>query len=549
MEYSISDSTSDALLPRNENGRPFLSQSFDFDGLDNITSIVTAFPNSDVNTAKFTYDTTHKQRLIEVSNTLTTGDNAYPPSITLQYDADGNLTSYKDYKMSYSVSGRLSEKNETVYTYDPFDKLVQSNETVHLYSGHRVIQEISGNNTTDLIRCGDIPIGEVRNGQVKIYGVDQKLSVVSVTDDMSTTNTIYSPYGSGDNGARIGMNGAMRDITDSSMYQLGNGTRSYIPGLCGFSSADTFAPFLGGGINPFKYCGNDPINAMDPSGHISILAILGIFVAIVALIAVPFTGGSSAGIAIGVFSGVCGVVSAGLNIGAEVAADHGNTKLASRLGKASLAFGVIGAVAAIGQVAADSISIYKAASAARKLTRGSSSAELLSGFTEDETNLTTGYQRRFTIARKPQLHPEDNLFVQLKGTPGNIATKTFARVSERKFGKLFFRSVKTPIRVLRDGQYAGAVNILSKSQALSRIVSIALLGVPILTIARYADEWSDIFKKEDELDSYATSKYDDYNEVAGQGLDSAVNIAVHTSYGLPVAKRPMKVDTNVFKYF
>jgi RHS repeat-associated protein len=52
-------------------------------------------------------------------------------------------------------------------------------------------------------------------------------------------------------------------------YLLGNGYRMYMPALMRFSSGDSVSPFEGGGINRYAYCGADPVNNIDPSGHIS----------------------------------------------------------------------------------------------------------------------------------------------------------------------------------------------------------------------------------------------------------------------------------------
>lgn len=52
-------------------------------------------------------------------------------------------------------------------------------------------------------------------------------------------------------------------------YLLGNGYRMYMSALMRFSSGDSVSPFEGGGINRYAYCGADPINNIDPSGHIS----------------------------------------------------------------------------------------------------------------------------------------------------------------------------------------------------------------------------------------------------------------------------------------
>lgn len=50
-------------------------------------------------------------------------------------------------------------------------------------------------------------------------------------------------------------------------YHLGNGYRAYNPRLMRFHTPDNLSPFLLGGINAYVYCGADPINNSDPSGH------------------------------------------------------------------------------------------------------------------------------------------------------------------------------------------------------------------------------------------------------------------------------------------
>lgn len=55
--------------------------------------------------------------------------------------------------------------------------------------------------------------------------------------------------------------------TISRCYLLGNGYRAFSPLLMRFLSPDSWSPFSGGGINPYMYCGGDPINYKDESGH------------------------------------------------------------------------------------------------------------------------------------------------------------------------------------------------------------------------------------------------------------------------------------------
>ncbi|GAB7529468.1 hypothetical protein PS3A_18770 [Pseudomonas sp. 3A(2025)] len=48
---------------------------------------------------------------------------------------------------------------------------------------------------------------------------------------------------------------------------LGNGYRAYNPVLMRFHSPDSLSPFDKGGLNAYMYCGGDPVNQVDPTGH------------------------------------------------------------------------------------------------------------------------------------------------------------------------------------------------------------------------------------------------------------------------------------------
>ncbi|MBO9552759.1 RHS repeat-associated core domain-containing protein [Pseudomonas sp.] len=52
-------------------------------------------------------------------------------------------------------------------------------------------------------------------------------------------------------------------------YHLGSGYRIYSPILMRFLSFDSWSPFGKAGINGYVYCGNNPVNAHDPTGHIT----------------------------------------------------------------------------------------------------------------------------------------------------------------------------------------------------------------------------------------------------------------------------------------
>ena len=65
-------------------------------------------------------------------------------------------------------------------------------------------------------------------------------------------------------------------------------SRYYSPELCRFISPDSIE-YLDSqsinGLNLYAYCGNDPVNKYDPTGHFGILTIIGIILGIGALAA------------------------------------------------------------------------------------------------------------------------------------------------------------------------------------------------------------------------------------------------------------------------
>lgn len=64
----------------------------------------------------------------------------------------------------------------------------------------------------------------------------------------------------------LGFNGEYAE-TPTSLYLLGAGYRAYSVILMRFVSPDNMSPFGRGGANTYAYCGGDPVNRVDPSGH------------------------------------------------------------------------------------------------------------------------------------------------------------------------------------------------------------------------------------------------------------------------------------------
>ena len=92
----------------------------------------------------------------------------------------------------------------------------------------------------------------------------------------------------------VGYTGAYQDVVTGG-YTLGNGYRMYLPELMRFNSPDSWSPFGKGGIHPYAYCEDDPINHADPSGHFAFLVGLGLQILAIGFMVMP--GGQEVGVA------------------------------------------------------------------------------------------------------------------------------------------------------------------------------------------------------------------------------------------------------------
>lgn len=75
----------------------------------------------------------------------------------------------------------------------------------------------------------------------------------------------YTSYGFTLATSDIGFNS---DYKINDLYLMGNGYRLYNPKIRKFYSADTLSFSLQAGINPYTYLNGDPINYIDPNGHL-----------------------------------------------------------------------------------------------------------------------------------------------------------------------------------------------------------------------------------------------------------------------------------------
>ncbi|SMF56011.1 MULTISPECIES: RHS repeat-associated core domain-containing protein [unclassified Pseudomonas] len=148
-----------------------------------------------------------------------------------------------------------------------------SNRSLFFYQGNKLITVNQGDHHHAIFRHADMPLAEVQTGEMSGGGVlatDDKGSVLSVQDVDGLEGHNFSAYGHDPTlpsmRTTTGFNGEAYESVLAS-YLLGLGLRSYSPRLRRFCAADNWSPFGKGGLNAYCYCGGDPINFVDPSGH------------------------------------------------------------------------------------------------------------------------------------------------------------------------------------------------------------------------------------------------------------------------------------------
>ncbi|WP_239007544.1 RHS repeat domain-containing protein [Pseudomonas granadensis] len=313
--------------PRDPYGKEIVQQTFTFDALDNILTVQTKFPLG-VNLTTFSYDNPDPVQLSAVKHSHVD----YPPAVTLEYDANGRMIKDDQARtLAYDAFGRLEQLSGAGgsvirgYHYDGFDDLVELSQpdkvtTQRYYYAGRVANEVSGENSSSVVRHGGALVGQQQlgfNAGAQLFGTDQQQSVLATLGKEQLTDCAYSPYGhrpaEGGLFSLAGFNGEQLDPV-TGLYLLGNGYRAYSPTLMRFLAPDSMSPFGAGGLNAYSYCLGDPVNRVDPTGHMSWETVLGIGLGVLGII----VSGLTAGVAtpwvmtafwLGATSGLAGIAS------------------------------------------------------------------------------------------------------------------------------------------------------------------------------------------------------------------------------------------------
>ncbi|RMO19842.1 hypothetical protein ALQ47_02580 [Pseudomonas cichorii] len=351
--------------PLDPQDKQIQSQVFGFDVLDNLLKVETVFAGGS-NTALYEYTGLDPTQLSAVRNS----HPDYPARIELEYDENGSLTLDEAGRtLEYDALGRLlavsfSDGSELVgYGYDAQDSLTRSSlagsSEQRFYREGQLANQLQGGGQRTFLRGADTLLAERRGGidaGTALLATDARNTVLAESEAGSTTALDYTAYGyrsdsSQQVDSRSAFNGELREPS-TGWYLLGQGYRAYNPVLMRFHSPDSLSPFDEGGLNPYAYCLGDPVNYVDPDGHMpwwvglvagiaATVLTAGIAAPAAALLGVSASAAAAAGAIATKMAVVAGIVSAGSALGSALTTGA----ISESLGWVSLGAGVVAGVA------------------------------------------------------------------------------------------------------------------------------------------------------------------------------------------------------------
>ncbi|VVN99704.1 RHS repeat-associated core domain-containing protein [Pseudomonas fluorescens] len=172
------------------------------------------------------------------------------------------------------------------YQYDPLDRLMgvgllERASTQRFYQGDHLTTELGEQTQRTIIRHEARPLAQQQSTagvtDTMLLATDQAhslLQTIEVTNPQQLAYTAYGHHPAESGLSRLlGFNGECPDAI-TGHYLLGQGRRAFNPVLMRFNSPDQLSPFGEGGINPYAYCGGDPINFYDPTGYMKIFQLV-----------------------------------------------------------------------------------------------------------------------------------------------------------------------------------------------------------------------------------------------------------------------------------
>ena len=214
----------------------------------------------------FSYDSSIKDRLINVGGVTLAYDGDRSPLYPVEYGTNSFVWEGKQL-VRHTYSGgyyefRYNEEGLRVYK-----KNHQGQITRYFYDGDKLITEINSTYRLDFLYDEqDLLYGLIYNNDKKYFYVrDMLQNILGIVDEAGNIVVKYS----------YNAYGIVTIVSDTSGINLAvnNPFRYkgyYSPELCRWISPDSIEyldPESINGLNLYAYCGNDPVNYYDPSGH------------------------------------------------------------------------------------------------------------------------------------------------------------------------------------------------------------------------------------------------------------------------------------------
>jgi len=247
------------------------------------------------------------------------------------------MNSFQGKALTWHYLGLLGAAGSTSFTYDTsgrrLSKTTGGTTTNYYYAGDMLVGQKTGNNELEFMfdSSGDY-FGFTYNGTAYYYIKNLQGDVISIFNANGNEVATYTYDAWGRTLATTDTSGvnisAINPIryrgyyydTETGFYFLQ--TRYYVPEICRFLSADRQLNTQEGmtGYNLFQYCGNNPVNRIDPTGEAWWHWALGAAVVVACAVATVATCGGFAAAASAVVAVGSGVAAA--TTASTIAAEH-----------------------------------------------------------------------------------------------------------------------------------------------------------------------------------------------------------------------------------
>ncbi|MCR5092185.1 MAG: hypothetical protein K6B51_05785 [Bacilli bacterium] len=206
-------------------------------------------------------------------------------------DEFGRITSLDGVSFSWNSDGTLKSAGKAEHLYDSNGvrriKVLPSGEEVrYVTDGSRILSESRGGKRLDYVYGKDGLMGFYYSGEPYLYERGAQGDVLRVYDRSGAVvaEYAYDAYGNCEVLADVGGIASLNPFryrgyyfdAETGLYYLN--ARYYDPRLGRFLSPDSLSyldPSAAAGMNLYAYCQCDPVNNVDPSGHLVTALILG----------------------------------------------------------------------------------------------------------------------------------------------------------------------------------------------------------------------------------------------------------------------------------